>query len=163
MEYPKFWERLAAALIDWLLYSVFALGFYLLILQFAFSSTTGLRLFGFIALILATLLIAGYKVLFESGRTQATPGKMVFGLKVVDANGGRPGLMPALLRTWPWWTYLIIAITQIMLVGLWVTGLIWLALLGVLCTYLLPPGGRCVHDITAGLYVVKDGPGLIGR
>lgn len=163
MEYPKFLERLGAALIDWLLYTVFCLAFVGVIGQFAFGSSTGLRLMGFLAMVLVVLLIVGYKMIFEGGRLQATPGKLVFGLKVVDANGARPGWMPALLRTWPWWAYLILAITQILLVGYWVHALIWLGLLGVACTYLLPPGGRCLHDITAGLYVVKDGPGLVGR
>ncbi|MGH7005194.1 MAG: RDD family protein [Alphaproteobacteria bacterium] len=163
MEYPKFWERLAAALIDWLLYTVFTLAVVGVVSQFAFGAVTGLRLVGFLAMILVVVLIVGYKVLFEAGRLQATPGKLVFGLRVVDANGGRPGLMPALLRTWPWWAFLITAITQVMLVGYWVNALVWLGLLGVLFTYLLPPGGRCLHDLTAGLYVVKDGPGMIGR
>ena len=163
MEYPKFWERLAAALIDWLLYTVFTLGFAAVMAQFAFGTGTGLRLIGFLAMIVAVALIVGYKVLFEAGRLQATPGKLVFGLRVVDANGGRSGAVPALLRTWPWWAFLITAVTQVLLVGYWVNLLIWLALLGVLCTYLLPPGGRCLHDLTAGLYVVKEGPGMIGR
>ena len=163
MEYPKFHERLGAAVIDWLLYTVFAMGFALVMTQFAFGGGTGLRLMGFLGMLLITLIIVGYKVMFEGGRLQATPGKLVFGLKVVDPNGGRPTWMQALLRTWPWWAYLILAVTAVLLVSYWVQGLIWLGLLGVLCTYLLPPGGRCLHDLTAGLYVVKDGPGLIGR
>jgi hypothetical protein len=28
---------------------------------------------------------------------------------------------------------------------------------------ILPPGGRALHDITSGLFVMKTGPGLIGR
>ena len=163
MQYPKAWERLAAAFVDWLLYTVFTLVFTGVVSQFIGSSLAMQRILGFFALLLAALLIVAYKVMFESGRLQATPGKLVFGLKVVDANGGRAGWVPVLLRTWPWWAYLITAITQILLVGYWVHGIIWLGLLGLFVTIVLPPGGRCLHDITAGLHVVKHGPGMVGR
>jgi uncharacterized RDD family membrane protein YckC len=162
MQYPKLWERLSAALIDWLLYTVFAFALAQILMTFAGGSLALLRIVGFVAMVLATLLIIGYKVLFEAGRFQATPGKLVFGLKVVDGNGGRAGWLPVALRTWPWWAYFITAITQILLVGYWVNGLIWLGLLGLFFTFLLPPGGRCLHDITAGLNVIKAGPGMLG-
>jgi len=164
MQYPRLSERFAAALIDWLLYTVFTFTFFLLLATaFTFSSVAMQRIMGFFAMLAATLLIIGYKVMFESGRPQATPGKLVFGLRVVDANGGRVGWLPALLRTWPWWVYLITAITQILLVPYWVHGIIWLGLVGLFFTILLPPGGRCLHDITAGLHVIKAGPGMMGR
>lgn len=163
MQYPKAWERFAAAFVDWLLYTVFNLAFTGVLSQFIFGSLAMRRMVGFVAMLFATLLIIAYKVLFESGRLQATPGKLVFGLRVVDANGGRAGWVPVLLRTWPWWAFLITAITQILLVGYWVHGIIWLGLLALLFTFFLPPGGRCLHDITAGLHVVKSGPGMMGR
>lgn len=162
MQYPKLWERLGAALIDWLLYAVFAFALAQILLTFAFGSLALLRIVGFVAMVFVTLLIIGYKVLFEAGRFQATPGKLVFGLKVVDGNGGRAGWLTVVLRTWPWWAFFITAITQILLVGYWVNGLIWLALLGLFFTFLLPPGGRCLHDITAGLNVIKAEPGMLG-
>lgn len=163
MQYPKAWERLAAAVVDWLLYTVFALAFTGVLSQFILGSLAMQRIIGFIAMLLITLLIIAYKVLFEAGRLQATPGKLVFGLRVVDANGGRAGWVPVLLRTWPWWAYLITALTQILLVGYWVHGIIWLGLLGLFVTIVLPPGGRCLHDITAGLHVIKAGSGMVGR
>ncbi len=164
MQYPKAWERLTAAFIDWLLYTVFAFAVLQLLLSaFSFGTVAMQRIVGFLAVLLTTLLVIAYKVMFESGRLQATPGKLVFGLKVVDANGGRAGWVPVLLRTWPWWAYLITAITQILLVGYWVHGIIWLGLLALFATVVLPPGGRCLHDITAGLHVVKAGPGMVGR
>lgn len=164
MQYPKAWERFAAAFIDWLLYATFAFAFLLLLVTaFTFGSVAMQRIVGFFAVLLTTLLIIAYKVLFEAGRLQATPGKLVFGLKVVDAGGGRAGWVPVLLRTWPWWAYLITAITQILLVPYWVHGIIWLGLLGLFVTIVLPPGGRCLHDITAGLHVVKATPGMVGR
>jgi uncharacterized RDD family membrane protein YckC len=164
MQYPRIWERFAAAFVDWLLYTVFNFAFFFLLLTaFAFSSVAMTRIVGFLAMLLATFIIIAYKVMFESSRLQATPGKLVFGLRVVDANGGRAGWIHVLLRTWPWWVYLITAITQILLAGYWVHGIIWLGLLGLFFTILLPPGGRCLHDITAGLHVMKAGPGMMGR
>ena len=163
MQYPKAWERLAAAVVDWLLYTVFALAFTGVLSQFIFGAVAMQRIIGFFAMLLITLLIIAYKVMFEAGRLQATPGKLVFGLKVVDASGGRAGWVPVLLRTWPWWAYLITAITQILLVGYWVHGIIWLGLLALFVTIVLPPGGRCLHDITAGLHVIKADPGMVGR
>jgi uncharacterized RDD family membrane protein YckC len=163
MQYPKAWERLAAAFVDWLLYTVFNFGLILVFTSFAFGSVAMQRIMGFVAMLAAALLIVAYKVMFESGRFQATPGKLVFGLKVVDAGGARAGWVPVLLRTWPWWAYLITAITQILLVGYWVHGIIWLGLLGLFVTIILPPGGRCLHDITAGLHVIKAGSGMVGR
>jgi uncharacterized RDD family membrane protein YckC len=164
MQYPKAWERFAAAFVDWLLYSVFAFAFFFLLLTaFTFGSPAMQRIVGFLAMLATAFLVIAYKVTFESGRLQATPGKLVFGLKVVDANCGRAGWIPVLLRTWPWWVYLITAITQILLVGYWVYGIIWLGLLGLFVTILLPPGGRCLHDITVGLHVIKGGAGMMGR
>lgn len=164
MQYPKAWERLSAAFIDWLLYTVFSFAFFFLLLTaFSLGSVAMSRVVGFLAMLLATLLIIAYKVMFEAGRLQATPGKLVFGLQVVDAGGGRAGWIPVLLRTWPWWAYLITAITAILLAGYWVHGIIWLGLAALFVTIVLPPGGRCLHDITAGLHVVKAGPGMMGR
>jgi uncharacterized RDD family membrane protein YckC len=162
MQYPRAWERFAAAFVDWLLYSVSTFAFTLLLMTFAFGSIAMQRIIGLLAMLAAALLIIAYKVMFESGRLQATPGKLVFGLKVADANGGRAGWLPVLLRTWPWWVYFITAITQILLVGYWVHAIIWLGLFGLFFTILLPPGGRCLHDVTAGLHVVKAGPGMMG-
>jgi uncharacterized RDD family membrane protein YckC len=163
MQYPRIWERFAAAFVDWLIYTVFNLALTGVLSQFIFGSGAMQRLVGFFAMMLTTLVIIAYKVMFEGGRLQATPGKLVFGLKVADANGGRVGWAPALLRTWPWWVYFITVFTQIFLVGYWVHGIIWLGLLGLFFTILLPPGGRCLHDITAGLHVIKSGPGMMGR
>jgi uncharacterized RDD family membrane protein YckC len=161
MQYPKPWERLGAALIDWLLYTTATFALAIALGQFAFGSVALTRIIGFLAMIIVTFLIVGYKVLFETSHHQATPGKLVFGLKVVDASGARAGWLPVLLRTWPWWAFLVTAITQILLVGYWVNGLIWLALLGLFFTVLLPPRGRCLHDVTAGLHVIKAGRGML--
>ena len=161
MQYPRAWERFAAALIDWLIYSVFNFAFILLFMTFTFGSAAMQRILGFLVMLICTFLTIGYKIVFESGRLQATPGKLVFGLKVADAGGARAGWFPVLLRTWPWWVFLITALTQIFLVGYWVHGIIWLGLFALFFTIFLPPGGRCLHDMTAGLHVIKAGPGMM--
>jgi uncharacterized RDD family membrane protein YckC len=161
MQYPSIWERLGAALVDWLLYTAVTFTFTLLWSTFASGNLALLRIVGFLAALFSVALIVAFKVLFEGGSLQATPGKLVFGLIVVDENGGRAPWMRILFRTWPWWIYLLTAITQILLLGFWVSAIIWFALLGLLFTMVMPPGGRCIHDITARLYVVKSAPGLI--
>ncbi|MCW5770239.1 MAG: RDD family protein [Rhodospirillaceae bacterium] len=163
MEYPKLWERLAAALIDWLIYTVVTFAVLMIASTFSFQSSAMLRIAGFVGMLLSVAIIIGYKVLFEGGRLQATPGKLAFGLQVVDAEGRRPSWMRALLRTWPWWIYLVTAITQLLLVGYWINAIVWLALLALLFTMKLPPGARCLHDTTSGLFVVKTSHGLVGR
>jgi uncharacterized RDD family membrane protein YckC len=163
MQYPRAWERFAAAFIDWLIYAVFIITFAgTLMVVLAFSSAALLRIVGFFAVVAATLIVIAVKVMFESGRLQATPGKLIFGLKVVDANGARAAWLPVLVRSWPWWIYLVTAITQMLLVGYWVHGLVWLALLVIFLTFFLPPGGRCLHDITSRLYVIKADGGMMG-
>ena len=80
MQYPKAWERFAAAFVDWLLYSVFTFAFFFLLLTaFTFGSLAMQRIVGFLAMLATTFLVIGYKVLFESGALQATPGKLLFG------------------------------------------------------------------------------------
>ena len=115
----------------------------------------------FIAALISTALVVGYKVFFESGQWQATPGKMVFGLKVVDEGGQRAPIQQVLMRTWPWWLNLLGALGALLLIGTALNLLIALAIIGIFCTFFMPPGGRCIHDTTAKMYVIKAGPGMI--
>jgi len=34
-------------------------------------------------------------------------------------------------------------------------------IIAIFCTFFMPPGGRCIHDTTAKMYVIKAGPGMI--
>lgn len=163
MSYPRLWERLGAALVDWLIVTVFTYAFVVIVGFFAFGATGLTRVLSFVGFALAALMAVAYKVVFEAGRLQATPGKLVFGLIVVDGDGARPGWLPALIRTWPWWLLLILPVTQMLFVGYWVHGIVWLLWLVLFFTILVPPGGRCLHDQIARLFVMKAGPGLIGR
>jgi uncharacterized RDD family membrane protein YckC len=125
------------------------------------GSVTAIRILGFIAALISTALVVGYKVFFESGPWQATPGKMVFGLKVVDESGQRAPVQQVLMRTWPWWLNLLGAIGALLLIGTVLNLLIALAIIGIFCTFFMPPGGRCIHDTTAKMYVIKAGPGML--
>jgi hypothetical protein len=64
------------------------------------------------------------------------------------------------MRTWPWWLTLLNALAALLLLGFWFSLLIAIAIIGIFCTFFMPPGGRCIHDSTAKMYVIKTGPGL---
>ncbi|MFJ2033246.1 RDD family protein [Streptosporangium sp. NPDC087985] len=94
------WRRITAWLIDWLWIlilpvllvpigvTLYATGFRL--------PTWGWNLVSFLILVMPVTLWAAWR---ESGRFQATPGKRVRGLMVVDARSGQPvGFGRALLR-----------------------------------------------------------------
>ena len=160
MQYPQWWERLVAGIIDGVIMAIVMLLIGAILGALAGSSLTALRILGFIAVLISTALVVGYKVFFESGTWQATPGKMVFGLKVVDEGGQRAPLMQVLMRTWPWWLNLLGALGALLLIGTVLNLLIALAIIGIFCTFFMPPGGRCIHDTTAKMYVIKAGPGM---
>ncbi len=161
MQYPQWWERLVPGIIDGIIMAIVVVLIGAIFGALAGSSLTALRLLLFIAVLINTALIVGYKVFFESGPWQATPGKMVFGLKVVDESGQRAPVQQVFMRTWPWWLNLIGALGALLLIGTVLNLLIALAIIGIFCTFFMPPGGRCIHDTTAKMYVIKAGPGMI--
>jgi uncharacterized RDD family membrane protein YckC len=161
MQYPQWWERLVAGIIDGVIMAIIVFLISFILVAIGGSSGTAIRILGFIAALISTALVVGYKVFFESGQWQATPGKMVFGLKVVDEGGQRAPVQQVLMRTWPWWLNLLGAIGALLLIGTVLNLLIALAIIGIFCTFFMPPGGRCIHDTTAKMYVIKAGPGMI--
>ena len=161
MQYPQWWERLLAGIIDGIIMAIVVYLLSFIFVSIGGSSLTAVRLLGFIAALISTALVVGYKVFFESGPWQATPGKMVFGLKVVDESGQRAPVQQVLLRTWPWWLNLLGAVGALILVIAPINLLIAVAIIGIFCTFFMPPGGRCIHDSTAKMYVIKGGPGLL--
>src|SRR6185503_7489187 len=159
MQYPQWWERLVAGLIDGIIMAIVVFLISFILVAIGGSSLTAIRILGFIAALISTALVVGYKVFFESGTWQATPGKMVFGLKVVDEGGQRAPIKQVFMRTWPWWLNLLGALGALLLIGTALNLLIALAIIGIFCTFFMPPGGRCIHDTTAKMYVIKAGPG----
>jgi uncharacterized RDD family membrane protein YckC len=160
MQYPQWWERLVAGIIDGVIMAIVVIIISFIFVALGGSSGTAIRILGFIAGLISTALVVGYKVFFESGTWQATPGKMVFGLKVVDESGQRAPIQQVLMRTWPWWLNLLGALGALLLIGTVLNLLIALAIIGIFCTFFMPPGGRCIHDTTAKMYVIKSGPGM---
>jgi len=157
MKYPQWWERLVAGIIDGVIMAV--VGGIIYTIFFAIGGWV----LAFIAWIINAALFVAYKVFFESGQWQATPGKMVFGLKVVDESGQRAPLQQVLMRTWPWWLSLLNALGALIGLMTVLSFLVTLAIIGIFCTFFMPPGGRCLHDTTARMYVIKAGPGLIQK
>jgi uncharacterized RDD family membrane protein YckC len=161
MQYPQWWERLVAGIIDGVIMAIVVIIISTILVAIGGGSLTAIRILGFIAALISTALVVGYKVFFESGTWQATPGKMVFGLKVVDEGGQRAPLQQVLMRTWPWWLNLLGALGALLLIGMVLNLLIAIAIIAIFCTFFMPPGGRCIHDTTAKMYVIKAGPGMI--
>ncbi len=161
MQYPQWWERFLAAFIDGLILAVVGFIITFIFTALAGTSLTALRILGLFAALFNTAIFVGYKLFFESGGWQATPGKMVFGLKVANDAGQRAPLTQVLVRTWPWWISLLGVLGAVLLIGLVLNVILLLAYIGIFCSFFMPPVGRCIHDKTAGLHVIKAGPGMI--
>ncbi|MFC1875432.1 RDD family protein [Chloroflexota bacterium] len=130
LEYIGFWTRLVAAIVDgvvvWLL--SYTLSFLIRILPSEFSFLY-LYLNSFIILLLYYWLFTGLK--------GQTPGKMLFGIKVVDARGNKPGLVIAAMREIP---------GKIISTVVFFIGFLWIA---------VDTQKQGLHDKLATTYVIK--------
>lgn len=93
LEYANLWQRLAAAVID---------GALVLLSSLVLGELLGLMLrfyAGPLAVLVGIIFVWLYYPLMESSPTQATLGKMVFGIFVTDLNGNRISYPTALVRT----------------------------------------------------------------
>jgi uncharacterized RDD family membrane protein YckC len=106
-EYAGFWRRLGGFLIDLaLLIAIFACAFFGIAIMAGVAAVLtgqhipepGTRTIGLLLLLLQFGIPIGYYSFFESGRTQATPGKRMLDIYVTDLNGGRITLARALGR-----------------------------------------------------------------
>jgi len=91
--YKGVWPRLVAAIIDSILYFVLS---YVVAIQTGNTTSDGFQLTGAPAYITMAAW-AAYFILFEA-YLGGTVGKLILGMRVVNANGGRPGLVPSLVR-----------------------------------------------------------------
>ncbi len=158
MTYPQWWERLVAGIVDGVILAVVQI-----ILAFIFIAAAGPIAGGLVAMLLTTAIVVGYKVFFESGTWQATPGKMAFGLKVSDATGARAPMQQVFMRTWPWWLGLIQILGYLLFLPTVFSVLLLLAYIAIFVTFFVDPQGRCIHDKTANLHVIKAGKGMIAQ
>ncbi len=88
------------------------------------------------------LFAALYVLVFVvvQGRTGASPGKSLLGVRVVDHQGRKPGFVRSAVRALGW---IVDAITLFLPIALWSA---WFS-----------PGHRRVGDFLAGTYVVRHG------
>lgn len=109
--YATFWQRLGAHIVDHvaldLIVPVVGLVYYwifvILFLEFHAGANESISYhdqekfeYFIMGLLLVVFLVAfSYSVFFESSRFQATPGKLLFGLKVTDLSGNRISFLRA--------------------------------------------------------------------
>jgi uncharacterized RDD family membrane protein YckC len=92
-EYGGFWRRFVAILIDSIILTIALLPFSMLLMPMAVQTHPGQQptiAYGFLGItyLLDILVACAYFGYFYSQKS-ATPGKMVMGLKVITADGGR--------------------------------------------------------------------------
>ena len=156
MTYPQWWQRFLAALIDGVIFIVVAL-----IVQLIFVTMLGIVAGGLIGSIVITALLVAYKVIFEGGPLQATPGKMCFGIKLVNDQSARVSQQQAFMRTWPWWLNLLTLLGAVApALGTILSLLVLIAVIVIFVTFFMDPVGRCIHDQTAQCHVIKAGKGM---
>jgi uncharacterized RDD family membrane protein YckC len=149
---PEWWERAVAAVIDGMMFAVPGFILQVVLIRVAFGNQTLMLGMAWLAIAASVLAFVLYKAWMESRRRQATLGKMLLGLKVVAADGGRPSFRQSVLRTWPWWFALLTGFEILLSLA---------ALAVLLAAYLsalVAKDGRGWHDRAAGCRVVADGP-----
>lgn len=125
MQYSGFWQRVAAQLIDGIIIDIFvSIGTFLVDQVFIFNMSIG-YLFNSIDpifLVFKTWYMLGYwcillsyEVLFIGSVLEATPGKLMIGIKVVDKHGDRISYLRSLGRFFSKFFSAILAIGFIMI------------------------------------------------
>jgi uncharacterized RDD family membrane protein YckC len=164
MSKPLWWERVLAAVIDGLVLMIPNIIVWVIFGLLMGRSLALNLLIMLFAMLIITAGVVAYKVFMESGPKQATIGKIVLGLQVVDASsGGRVPVQQALIRTWPWWMVLANFLNPVPVLGV----LISLAILGVwialIVVFAMDPNGQSIHDKMARCMVAKTSKGMIGQ
>lgn len=147
---PEWWERAVAGVIDVAMFAVPGFLLQVVLIRLAFGDQTLMGVVAWLAIALTIGAFVLYKAWMESRPRQATVGKMLLGLKVVTADGGRPSFRQGVLRTWPWWFALLVGVE--ILLSLAAVAVLIAAYLA----SLLGRGGRGWHDKAAGCRVVVD-------
>jgi len=130
--FAAFWRRIAAILIDWLILASAGavLGILVVLLS---TDTANLYEMGPVGAAISW----AYFALFESSPAQATPGKMVAGIKVTEVGGGAISFKRASVRYW------CKSLSTLIL------GVGW-----VLAAF--TPRRQALHDMLAGTVVVRS-------
>jgi uncharacterized RDD family membrane protein YckC len=103
VRYAGFWIRFAAFLVDVIICSaIYLIPYFILMaleLYFNWSSDDPSEALVIFSIILAVIVFWLYESLFLSSRYMATPGKMLFKLKVTDMTGNRVSFQNASSRS----------------------------------------------------------------
>ncbi len=111
--YAGFWRRAGASVIDTLILVPVVLFLMWMFWSLSYEYSNQFRLSaGFY--VLYGLLVAAYRVGFESSLYQATPGKMAMDIMVTDLNGNLITPKTALIRGWVHWAGSVLAIVDIL-------------------------------------------------
>jgi uncharacterized RDD family membrane protein YckC len=160
---PQWWERLVAAIIDGLVLAVPTFLIYFVFIIASGRSWIAYVLLNLFATLIVTAGIVAYRVFLEASPRQATLGKMVFGLKVVNESGQAPSKVQAFVRSSPWWLMLLTVFQPVPILGLIISILVLLAFIGVFVSCVLSPDGAGIHDRFARARVIKAGPGMLAQ
>lgn len=163
--YAGFWRRALAALVD----STLQLLTFVVVIVIAMWSNNSLyaaikgedleylRVMTIYFMCIFILIIVSYHALCESSPMQATPGKLLFAIKVTNATGGQIGLIRATIRTWPLWITAVFTIMDIA-TGDEGSGLIANLLAIVACIVVaFTEKKQGLHDMLAGTLLVRRG------
>lgn len=154
--YAGFWYRAAAYLIDMIILAAL-----LYPPAFALRSILHVSISQDTLMLLSYPLMWWYFAVFESSALQASPGKWVFGLRVVGEYGARIGFLRASVRVWA--IFLVPMIDWVILNFAGKVLLVNLVMLVMFIAWLAMPGvtrrKQALHDWIANTFVVLE-PGL---
>lgn len=163
--YAGFWRRVIASLIDYIIQLPIMFGMMFLMFRMDLSAFTAL-ITGRIILnpIIAmwymgvfTGIVFFYFMLFESSAWQASPGKLLLGIKVTDISGRQVSMFRAAFRAWPLWAdgviYVIGFANDMVFIGLPAALLAFAACVVVAFTQ----RKQGLHDMMAGTLIVRRG------
>ena len=143
--FKGFWIRLVAALLDSIILIIMTL-----IISFVLAAIAGILLgegAGIATLLLALLAFSIalilYKPLMEASDYQATFGKVILGMKVVNQNGNKLTMSESFLRT-------IVYTAMLAIPGINIAGLLGLVMIG------FTEQKQGLHDLLSKTFVVSN-------
>ena len=133
-DHAGFWVRLAALVIDGIILYILRT-----IISFSILATAdpnSLLFSVWLSVIVNSLVVLLYYILLESGKNQATLGKMALGIRVVDQRGERITVLRAIARY-----FARILSTLTLLIGYFMAG--------------FTQNKQALHDLICSTYVIR--------
>lgn len=162
--YGGFWRRFFAAIIDGLILwipivPIMLAGGFMEIMsmdpEYLMANPEAAQLPVWVGIASAVVVLV-YKIAFETSNLRATPGKLLFGMRVTDGTGAKLSFVPALVRSWPWWAgSLILVVDSLLGTGQILSNSVSVAALlsGLIIAF--TPHKQGFHDMMAKALVVK--------